>query len=95
LAEESSARNLTGVLCCDSLLPALITILRFSMERRTVLKGFGIAAAGSGPLLGIIESIAAAEIDTPTLAALPRPAEYFRGGMRYRMPIPQLRPALD
>jgi predicted aldo/keto reductase-like oxidoreductase len=66
------------------------------MERRTVLKGISVAAAGSGPLLGFIETLAAAEVTSPeptsteSVAAAVfkvsqmRPPETVRGDMRYR-----------
>jgi len=62
------------------------------MERRTVLKGISVVAAGSGPLLGFIETLAAAGIsgseisDAATISqiALKRPSETIREDMRYR-----------
>ncbi|HZZ30142.1 MAG TPA: aldo/keto reductase [Pirellulales bacterium] len=66
------------------------------MQRRTVLKGISMAAAGSGPLLGFFESLTAAEAAAAEVAftestasavaaiAQHRPPETTRGDMRYR-----------
>ncbi|HEY2826071.1 MAG TPA: aldo/keto reductase, partial [Pirellulales bacterium] len=63
------------------------------MERRTVLKGITVVAAGSSPLMSAIETLAAADLarsataeDASALSQIAqhRPAETMRGDMRYR-----------
>jgi predicted aldo/keto reductase-like oxidoreductase len=62
------------------------------MERRTVLKGISVVAAGSAPLLDMFEAWAAGEVsgsdttDASALStlALQRPEETVRGDMLYR-----------
>jgi predicted aldo/keto reductase-like oxidoreductase len=62
------------------------------MQRRTVLKGISVVAAGSAPLMNVIETLAAAEISGSDLTdasalsklTLQQPEETVRGDMRYR-----------
>ncbi|HTQ38971.1 MAG TPA: aldo/keto reductase [Pirellulales bacterium] len=67
------------------------------MQRRTVLKGISVAAAGSGSVLAFVESLAAGDVAaaaetaptgsvaaTISAIAQKRPPETVRGEMRYR-----------
>jgi predicted aldo/keto reductase-like oxidoreductase len=53
------------------------------MERRTALKTISLAAAGSGALLELAQTLTAAEVTSPS-TSYQRPAETTRAGMRYR-----------